>query len=155
MATNPVFLPGGFYGQRRLAGYSLWYHKVFSLCRQTAGAISAPHIQAPRGVSLDPPLWLPRDKGSCLPREANGGEVWVPVPRRLFPLLEGTVVIPTRGTNLAQTLAAPVRLGSDPPGVLLPQRVVPAALLPTAIVLLHLMPYPGTFSEDSLQTENP
>ena len=27
MATTPVFLPGGFYGQRSLVGYSPWGHK--------------------------------------------------------------------------------------------------------------------------------
>ena len=27
MATQSVFLPREFYGQRRLAGYSLWDHK--------------------------------------------------------------------------------------------------------------------------------
>ena len=27
MATHPVFSPGGFHGQRRLADYSPWGHK--------------------------------------------------------------------------------------------------------------------------------
>ena len=27
MATPPVFLPGEFYGQRSLVGYSQWVHK--------------------------------------------------------------------------------------------------------------------------------
>ena len=100
MATNPAFLPGGFHGQRSPAGHSLWYHKVFSLCRQTAGAISARHIEAPRGVSLDPLLWLPGDKGSCLPREANGGKVWAPVPRRLSPCWKAHLSFPPGGRAL-------------------------------------------------------
>ena len=33
---TPVFLPGKFYGQRSLAGYSLWGHKQLATTEHTA-----------------------------------------------------------------------------------------------------------------------
>ena len=32
--STPVFLPGKFYGQRSLAGYSLWDHKQLDMTEQ-------------------------------------------------------------------------------------------------------------------------
>ena len=40
---NPVFLPGGFYGQRNLAGYSPWGHKESDTTEQLSTLVSS-HI---------------------------------------------------------------------------------------------------------------
>ena len=152
MATNPVLLPE-FHGQRRLVGYSPWCHKAFYLCRHSWGHFCTSH-RSSQVSSLEPPLWLPRDKGSCLPREANGCKVWVPMPRRLLPLLEGKVVISTWGQTF-------LKREQHLLGWALTQQAFsshsmgPSTFPPASITFLHLIPYPGTFSEDSLQTENP
>ena len=50
--------------------------------------------RSPPGCFIRPPTMLPRDKGSCLPREANGGKVWAPVPRRLSPCWKAHLSFP-------------------------------------------------------------
>ena len=44
---TPVFLPGKFHGQRRLAGYSLWGHKEFDMTEHIH-----PHMRIYRSVCL-------------------------------------------------------------------------------------------------------
>lgn len=45
-----------------------------------------------------------------LPKEANGCEVWVPIPKRFSPLLGDTTILSTLGANLPQTLLVRVRV---------------------------------------------
>lgn len=45
-----------------------------------------------------------------LPKEANGCEVWVPIPKRFSPLLGDTTILSTLGANLPQALLVCVRV---------------------------------------------
>ena len=154
MATNPVFLPGESHGQRRLVGYSLWCHKAFYLCRQIAGAISAPYIEAPRCHHWSPHYGCQGTKGAVCPGKPTA-------VRSGYQCLEGCSLCWKAQLSFPPWGQTFLKREQHLLGWALTQQafssrsVGPATFPPAFITFLHLIPYPGTFSEDSLQTENP
>ena len=119
-----------------------------------AGAISAPHIEAPRCLHWSPHYGCQGTEGAVCPGKPTavrsgyqclGGCSLCWKAKLSFPPWGQTFL--KREQHLLGWALTQQAFSS--------RSVGPSIFPPASITFLHLIPYPGTFSEDSLQTENP